>query len=290
MPQPKTIVLSPPYLPTWEGVPKKDYNFLQRKQNRSTSCTIKLCGEENKSTPSKPTAFSSWFCWVIKAATLTTGKDDGHSGFGAPCHRCVVFVDSRDEKVQRLREKIYDIFIIIRIYHIHLKTPPPKKKTVTLKYETKTQQSWTWITCSHCFFFKSQMPHGHSSKLPESKSPAKKMPSKHGDYNALTWLEHASRLTSHMPLVTASTASNFKINRNFLCKLLQATSPRFPCATPAWLDSKVTRAKSSNSVDGLVRPPGGPAGRFTSQYQPPLIKDDSEFICVYLSYLQFIYI
>ena len=93
-----------------------------------------------------------------------------------------------------------------------------------------------------------------------------------------------------MPLVTATTASNFKINRNFLCKLLQATSPRFPCATPAWLDSKVTRARSSNSVDGLVRPPGGPAGRFTSQYQPPLIKDDSEFICVYLSYLQFIYI
>lgn len=89
---------------------------------------IKLCGEENKSTPSKPTAFSSWFCWVIKAATLTSGKDDGHSGFGAPCHRCVVFVDSRDEKVQRLREKIYDIFIIIRIYHIHLNPPPRKKK------------------------------------------------------------------------------------------------------------------------------------------------------------------
>ena len=119
------------------------------------------------------------------------------------------------------------------------------------------------------------------------------MPSKHGDYNTLTWLEHASRLTSHMPLVTASTASNFLINRNnrnLLCKLLQATSRRFPCATPAWLDSKVTRAKSSNSVDGLVRPPGGPAGSFTSQYPPPLIKDDSEFICVYLSYLQFIYI
>ena len=72
---------------------------------------IKLSGEEHKSTPSKPTTFSSWFCWVIKAATLTSGKDDGHSGFGAPCHRCVVFVDSRHEKVQRLREKIYEMFI-----------------------------------------------------------------------------------------------------------------------------------------------------------------------------------
>ena len=143
---------------------------------------IKLSGEENKSTPSKPTAFSSWFCWVIKAATLTTGKDDGHSGFGAPCHRCVVFVDSRHEKVQRLREKIYDMFIFICTYHVHPKTP--KKKTLTLKYVTKTKQSWTWITCNPCFFVKSQMPHGHSSKLPQSKNAIKTWRLQYFD---LTW-------------------------------------------------------------------------------------------------------